>query len=101
MAHQYSLQQTLGLISSLDYRTEAVLENVEDRLRRSSYLELRRIECSFRNGVLTLMGHVSSYYLRQMAQVTLQGMPDVYSIENQLEVLSVKKVAISEYGIGN
>lgn len=41
---------------------------IEDRLRRSSYLALQEISCEVRGGVLHLLGRVSSYYLKQVAQ---------------------------------
>jgi osmotically-inducible protein OsmY len=69
-------------------------ENGEDRaeaaaarLRQGLYLELRQVECSWHTGVLQLRGHVSSYYLRQIAQTLVQGLDGVEAIDNQLEVL--------------
>jgi len=61
-------------------------------LRRSAYLELRRVQCDFQDGVLTLAGNVSSHYLRQIAQATVQTLEGITAIDNQLEVFS--------YGIG-
>jgi osmotically-inducible protein OsmY len=58
------------------------------RLRCSAYLELRRVQCDYQDGVLTLAGNVSSHYLRQVAQVTVQGLEGIDAIDNQLEVVA-------------
>jgi hypothetical protein len=46
-----------------------VLEaDVEAQLRQSCYPAVRRVTCRLHDGVLTLRGRVSSYYLKQIAQ---------------------------------
>lgn len=64
-----------------------LVEAVETRLRRSLYLELRRVVCTLRDGILTLEGCVSSYYLRQIAQSLIEGAAGVEAIDNQLQVM--------------
>ncbi len=64
----------------------AVEKTVADRLAGSSYLERRRIECVVHNGMLTLSGFVSSYYLRQVAQALARDIPGVDGVDNRIEV---------------
>jgi hypothetical protein len=64
-----------------------VVERAEDRLRNSAYRELRNVFCSFREGILTLRGRVSSYYMKQLAQALVAGLGDVRELNNQLEVV--------------
>jgi osmotically-inducible protein OsmY len=78
---------------TLTYRRpieQEILAAVEARFRRSSYLELRRIVGSFHDGVLTLTGRVSTYYLRQVAQALLVGLDGIEAIDNRLEVASTR-----------
>jgi osmotically-inducible protein OsmY len=64
-----------------------MMENrAASRLKRSPYPEVRRIVCEFHEGVLTLRGHVSSFYLKQLAQTAILGMDGVGELNNQLEV---------------
>ena len=58
----------------------------EGSLQRSAYLELRRVQCRLRKGILTLAGNVSSHYLRQVAQATVQRLEGVQAIDNRLTV---------------
>lgn len=64
------------------------VEAAERRLSQSPYIELRSVSCSVREGVLTLLGSVPSYYLKQMAQNVVDCLPGVQGIENCLEVVS-------------
>jgi osmotically-inducible protein OsmY len=61
-------------------------ETAEDRLRHSAYPELGDVFCSFHEGVLTLRGRVSSYYLKQLAQTLIGQITGVEELHNQLEV---------------
>ena len=58
------------------------------RLEESAYSQLRHIHCHVRYGVLRLLGTVTSYHLRQVAQATVRGMAGIESIDNQLEVVA-------------
>jgi len=64
-----------------------IADAVAARLRQAPYLELRHVNCTFQEGILYLQGHVSSYYLRQIAQALIQGLEGVEAIDNQLEVI--------------
>jgi len=66
---------------------EAVTSSVaQGRLRKSPYVPLRNVSCSFREGVLTLCGRVPSYYLKQIAQSLMSDLPAVREIRNELSV---------------
>jgi len=78
---------TVVLADSLAPHHSSV-EAAERRLRQSPYIELRRISCCVREGVLTLFGSVPSYYLKQMAQNVVGRLPGVQGVENCLEVVS-------------
>lgn len=70
-----------------DVAAEAAAE-----LQRSSHAALRQIACDIRDGVLTLSGHVPSYYEKQIAQSLVRiRLPNV-AIRNELEV-SVRRTA--------
>ena len=65
---------------------QTVPAEVQGRLRRSGYPELRLIACEFHEGVLTLRGRVSTFYLKQVAQTAVSELADVGEINNRLEV---------------
>ena len=68
----------------------------ELRLRQSLYPELRRVLCNCRHGILTLYGVVSSFYVRQIAEELVQGLPGIEIIDNQL-VVAAKQVSPIPY----
>jgi hypothetical protein len=80
----------IGVLEDRRQKDGAARDAAMRRLERSSYLQLRHIRCHVRHGVLRLLGSVSSYYLRQIAQVTVQGLPGIDAIDNQLEVAGGK-----------
>jgi hypothetical protein len=55
-------------------------------LRESGYRQLRAVSCEFHEGVLTLRGSVSSFYLKQVAQTLLRGLRSIAEVNNRLEV---------------
>jgi hypothetical protein len=58
-------------------------------LRLAPYTELARVTCTLRDGVLTLNGSVSSYYLKQIAQrIVLDRLERRATVVNELEVES-------------
>src|SRR5438270_1488087 len=61
-------------------------ESARDRLLLSSYLPLRAVGCSFRDGVLTLRGRVPSYYQKQLAQAIVAEVEGVREIVNEIQV---------------
>jgi osmotically-inducible protein OsmY len=69
-------------------RSHPIQELAQAKLRRSPYYDVRNAACNFHEGVLTLRGRVSSYYLKQMAQTLVRRLDGVGEIDNQLEVVS-------------
>ncbi len=57
-------------------------------LEASSYKLLKQIKCEEREGALLLRGTVPSYFLKQMAQTVVQGVPGVLEISNRIDVTS-------------
>jgi osmotically-inducible protein OsmY len=55
-------------------------------LKASGYLSLSALECSFTDGVITVSGAVSSYFLKQMAQEIVLKVSGVQAVDNQVEV---------------
>lgn len=58
-------------------------------LRASSHHGVRRVkvDCD-ENGVLRLHGRLASYYLKQLAQETVSGIPEVVELVNDTEVVA-------------
>ncbi len=67
-------------------RKPSVLAAATSRLRKSDYHELHLISCTFYEGVLTLRGRVSTFYLKQVAQTMIASLEGVERINNRLEV---------------
>jgi CheY-like chemotaxis protein len=71
----------------------ALEAQVQGDLRGSPYEAVRRVECRLRDGVLTLWGQVSSYYLKQLAQeVARRRLADAARIRNTLQVVTGARV---------
>jgi len=66
-----------------------VEEKAVARLRQASYVSLHHVSCRLHDGVLTLRGHVPSYYLKQIVQASLSSIEGVLRINNELEVMSI------------
>jgi osmotically-inducible protein OsmY len=56
-------------------------------LRHSPYPELWRVTCEYHEGILTLRGHVSSFYMTQIAQTIVQHVDGVERVVNRVEVV--------------
>jgi hypothetical protein len=57
------------------------------RLQDARYAKLRHVSCEFHEGILTLRGRVSSYYMKQIAQAVVQHLSGVERLVNRVEVL--------------
>jgi osmotically-inducible protein OsmY len=68
--------------------TASIEGTAESRLHESDQLELHGIRCTFRRGILTLYGMVSSFYARQVAQELIKDLEGIDIIDNQIEVNS-------------
>ncbi len=55
--------------------------------RSSSYYELRTIQCESREDVLILRGHVSTFFLKQLAQERIRSIEGVRAVINDLQVV--------------
>ena len=74
-------------VSSIPLSAEELLQReVEFLLRGSSHCELRQVTCRFADGVATLSGQVSSYYLKAIAQTIVRNHPAVTRVINRLHV---------------
>ena len=67
--------------------TSPRIEAVRAALRQSAYSSLRELECHDRDGVVTLVGCVPSYFLKQLAQETATQMAGEGAISNRIEVV--------------
>lgn len=63
------------------------------RLADCEYRSVRRIDCQVVDGVVILVGSVSSYYLKQVAQTAVSHIPGARGIVNLLEVQESLPVA--------
>jgi osmotically-inducible protein OsmY len=65
-----------------------VQAEAHSRLRNSGHQELRLVSCDFHEGVLTLRGQVSSFYLKQVAQELIRRLDGAEEVNNHLEVVA-------------
>ena len=72
----------------LSNETPVVQTEAQARLRKSGYRELHLVSCEFHEGVLTLRGRVSSYYLKQLAQELIRRLDGAEEVNNRLEVVA-------------
>ena len=75
-----------GQETRLSKEKAAVEADARLRLRRSGYSQLGVVSCEFHEGVLTLRGRVSTFYLKQVAQTVIRNLDGVGEINNRLEV---------------
>ncbi|HUY36218.1 MAG TPA: hypothetical protein VMV69_26005 [Pirellulales bacterium] len=68
------------------------------RLTASPYPGLRRLNCHFHEGVLTVRGRVSTFHERQMAWIALC---DVAGVEEFVDHVEVVEQATDAQGDGN
>ena len=65
---------------------DGISESAQGRLKGSAYFALRDIDCVHQDGVLTLRGHLPSYYLKQMAQASVSDIAGVRAVANCIKV---------------
>jgi osmotically-inducible protein OsmY len=65
---------------------QVVQAEAQSRLCTSGYYELQLVSCDFHEGVLTLRGRVSRFYLKQVAQELIRRMDGAEEVNNRLEV---------------
>jgi len=76
-------EQMLGISNE----KQVVQAEALSQLRESGYHELHFVLCDFHEGVLTLRGRVSSFYLKQVAQEMIRRLDSAEEINNRLEVV--------------
>jgi len=75
--------------TGLVHSDQSYVATVRAEFRNSHYVALRCVSCELEDGVLTLTGHVPSYYLKQVAQLlACQRIDARLPVENQLQVES-------------
>ena len=67
-----------------------VAMQVEANWRSSPFPGLRKLTCEYCDGVLIIRGQVTSYYLKQMAQVTARELFPAVRLSNCTEVVPGK-----------
>jgi hypothetical protein len=77
----------INSIASPAARCPETGELAASKLRRSGYLAVRHLSCEFHDGVLTLRGSLPSYYLKQIARVTVADVDGVQRINDEIEVV--------------
>lgn len=63
-----------------------VERRAQDRLADQPYAKLREVSCCYDNGVLTLVGRLPSFYLKQLAQEAVGGLDGIRQVVNRIEV---------------
>lgn len=74
----------------MDRREQESVEDIGEaaqvRLQHSPYRAIRRVSCTFDDGVLTLVGQVPTFHHKQLAQTAIAGLRGVNHIDNRIEV---------------
>jgi hypothetical protein len=70
----------------LQRERELIVAAAQALLWRARPGDLSSVSCDFHQGVLTLRGRVSSYYLKQLAQELLRPFGPVEQVNNRLQV---------------
>jgi osmotically-inducible protein OsmY len=65
-------------------------ERITRALRQTGYTALGEIKVAIHRRDVRLSGQISTYYLKQIAQTTILGIPGVQHIDNDLEVSRLK-----------
>lgn len=63
----------------------------EERLKESPYQQLHQVRCDFWEGVLTLRGRLTSFFLKQMAQTVVSQLDGVQECDNRIEVRAMRQ----------
>jgi osmotically-inducible protein OsmY len=69
-----------------DQCVSPIVEAARDRLRKSTSVVVRAVQCDYEHGTLVLRGRVPSAYCKQLAQDTLAGLPGVARVANRIKV---------------
>jgi osmotically-inducible protein OsmY len=58
----------------------------QQRISRSPYPEVRKVQCEVREETVVLRGTVTTYYYKQMAQESVRSIEGISDIANEVEV---------------
>ena len=78
------LEEMPGQVSQA--QDEEMAREVYARLSTCPYLPIRTLDCECRNGVVTLLGKVPTFYMKQVAQTLVRSVPELQEVNNLLEV---------------
>jgi hypothetical protein len=79
-------------VHASDKRKPHILQAAEARLRGDPDLAMTNVSCTYRQGVLTLRGSLSSYYLKQLAQDAVGQVAGVEHIHNLIQVIALPQL---------
>jgi hypothetical protein len=65
----------------------ALVERARQRLASSAYPALRKLDCYYHEGVLTIRGRVSTFHERQLAWITLCDLAGIEEFVDRIEVV--------------
>jgi hypothetical protein len=68
-------------------REKLILQAARERLEATRIYELSRLHCEVQDEVLVIMGTVSSFYFKQLAQEAVKAVPGIQQILNQTDVV--------------
>ncbi len=68
-------------------KSHAVVQEVQDRLKKRLHMPVLGVSCDFRGGVLFLRGQSKSYYEKQIAQEAARGVTGVARVVNDIDVV--------------
>ena len=78
--------QTVLLVVRESDRSADLSREIERRLLASSHRSLRSVHCHCHEGIATLRGRVTSFYLKQVAQTLVMGVAGIERVFNHIEV---------------
>ncbi len=67
--------------------TQHIVAIAEARLGASSYHAVRRVRCTYEQGVLVLRGRLTSFFQKQLAQELVADIEGVKQVVNHVEVI--------------
>ncbi|MFB3105264.1 MAG: BON domain-containing protein [Pseudomonadales bacterium] len=67
----------------------SIADGVASRLRRSGYPTLANVSAEVHEGALVLLGRLSTYYLKQVAQTLAAQVDGVEEVINRIEVVNL------------
>ena len=99
MTHSTLTAHTTGHLSTdetsfgqgIDRQPPCVSSDARDALDATGYAELKGVGTAFAGGTLHLMGEVSSFFMKQVAQQAVANVPHVAGIKNEIQVTRLNR----------